>query len=88
MNGLNAISTHQSLYINSDQVTQTPALPMPSSANGGNASTGVTAVKPKTRAKRGQATDPHSIAERVSLDFGVVLVAHCVYFTSLEITQI
>ncbi|KMZ67842.1 hypothetical protein ZOSMA_257G00080 [Zostera marina] len=65
MNGLNAISTHQSLYINSDQVTQTPALPMPSSANGGNASTGVTAVKPKTRAKRGQATDPHSIAERL-----------------------
>lgn len=27
------------------------------------------AVKPRVRARRGQATDPHSIAERVSLFF-------------------
>lgn len=83
MNGLNAISVHRPLYINSDEVTQTPALPMPSLANAGNVSIDITMVKPKTRAKRGQATDRHSIAERVSLDFGAVV--HCVYVYYLEI---
>ena len=34
----------------------------PSNADGCNE-----AVKPRVRARRGQATDPHSIAERVSL---------------------
>jgi hypothetical protein len=38
----------------------------PSEAPNGNVAAGNGAPKPRVRARRGQATDPHSIAERVS----------------------
>jgi hypothetical protein len=37
-----------------------------SEASNGNVAAGNGAPKPRVRARRGQATDPHSIAERVS----------------------